>query len=237
MSRGTAKVAMISGATRGIGLEIAREFARRGYRLSLGARDPATAAATFATFAGNDALTFPYEARARDAGRDWVAATFERFGRIDVLVCSAGICKHIGLEEGSDDLLEETLDINVQAPFRLVRAALPHLRKPGDARVVLLSSLSGKRVSNLNVGYQMSKHAVIALNHAVRRAGWQDGIRSTAICPGYVNTDMASGIADIGPEAMTQPGDVARIVADTVALPNTASVAEILVNCRYENLL
>lgn len=229
---------MISGANRGIGLEIAKEFTRRGYRLSLGARDPAAAASTFATFTGADTLTFPYEARALDAPRDWVAATLARFGRIDVLVCSAGICKHVGLEEGSDAMLEETLDVNVKAPFRLVQAALPHLRKRGDARVVLLSSLSGKRVSNLNVGYQMSKHAVIALNHAVRRAGWHDGIRSTAICPGYVNTDMAGGgVADIGPDVMTQPEDVARIVADTVALPNTASVAEILVNCRYENLL
>jgi NAD(P)-dependent dehydrogenase (short-subunit alcohol dehydrogenase family) len=227
------KVAMISGASRGIGQEIAKELERRGYALSLGMRNPE---------AGTGALDirgahcFAYEARDPDAARHWVNATVEQFGRIDVLVCSAGICKEVSLEGGTEELLEETLDINLKAPFRLAQAALPHLRKPGDGRVIFLSSLSGKRVKNLNAGYQISKHALIALNHAVRRAGWSDGVRSTAICPGFVNTDMATGIADLAPDAMTQPGDVAKIVANAIQMPNTASVAEILINCRHEDL-
>ncbi|SEF05728.1 NADP-dependent 3-hydroxy acid dehydrogenase YdfG [Burkholderia sp. WP9] len=224
------KVAMISGASRGIGLAIATELSRRGYRLSLGVRDPSALAGRF------DALAFPYEARDTNAGRRWVEATVERFDRIDVLISNAGICKHIGLEEGTDELLEETLDINVKAPFRLIQAALPHLRRAGDARVVQIASLSGKRVKNLNAGYQMSKYAAIALTHAVRRAGWDDGLRATAICPGFVNTEMAAGIADLEPEAMTQPEDIARLVANTIEMPNSASVAEILVNCRHEDL-
>ena len=224
------KVAMISGASRGIGREITEELARRGYLLSLGVRNPA------GLYGHLDSLVFPYEARDPEAGRRWVDATVERFGRIDVLISNAGICKPISLEDGSDELLEETLDINVKAPFRLIQAALPHLRRAGNARVVQIASLSGKRVKNLNAGYQMSKHAVIALNHAVRRAGWDDGIRATAICPGFVNTDMATGLADLPPEAMTQPRDIARLVANTIEMPNSASVAEILVNCRYEDL-
>lgn len=224
------KVAMISGANRGIGLEIARELHRRGYRLSLGVRDPASFHPEF------DAFVSPYEAREVDAGRRWVDATIAQFGRLDVLVSNAGICRMITFENGTDALLDETFDINVKAPFRLVQAALPHLRRAGNARFVQLASLSGKRVKNLNVGYQMSKHAVIALNHAVRRAGWDDGVRATAICPGYVNTDMAAGIADLPPDAMTQPRDLALIVANTIELPNSASVAEVLVNCRHEDL-
>jgi NAD(P)-dependent dehydrogenase (short-subunit alcohol dehydrogenase family) len=224
------KVAMISGGNRGIGLEIARELHRRGYRLSLGVRDPASFHPEF------DAFVSRYEARDVDAGRRWVDATIARFGRLDVLVSNAGICRMITFENGTDALLDETFDINVKAPFRLVQAALPHLRRAGNARFVQLASLSGKRVKNLNVGYQMSKHAVIALNHAVRRAGWDDGVRATAICPGYVNTDMAAGIADLPPDAMTQPRDLALIVANTIELPNSASVAEVLVNCRHEDL-
>lgn len=225
------KVAMVSGASRGIGREIALELARRGYRLSLGLRGAQ----------GDDrlcaAFTHRYDARDPQAARAWTDATIACFGRLDVLVSNAGICRMIDFDSGTDALLDETLDVNVKAPFRLAQAALPYLRRSGAGRFVQLASLSGKRVKNLNVGYQMSKHAMLALTHAVRRAGWDDGVRATAVCPGFVNTEMAAGIADLEPHAMTQPHDLARLVADTIELPNTASVAELLVNCRYEEML
>ncbi|BCZ82340.1 agropine synthesis reductase [Paraburkholderia terrae] len=225
------KVAMVSGANRGIGREIALELHRRGYRLSLGMRDPSS-------FDNDlDAFLFAYEARDGHAARQWVDATVDRFGRLDVLVSNAGICKMVTFDDDASELLDETLDINVKAPFRLAQAALPHLRRAGNGRFVQLASLSGKRVKNLNVGYQMSKHAVIALTHAVRRAGWDDGVRATAVCPGFVNTDMAAGLADLPPDAMTQPGDIASIVVNTLELPNTASMAELLINCRHEDML
>lgn len=229
------KLALISGASRGIGLAVARELQARGYRLSLGVRNPAQLDTIFLNRA--DVLLHAYEARDPVSPKEWVAATLAAFGRIDVVVNSAGICKQVGLEDGSEDMLEETLDINVKAPFRLLQAAFPALKASGTGRVINLSSLSGKRVRNLNVGYQMAKHAVVALNHGVRRAGWEFGIRSTVVCPGYVNTDLASAITDMPPSDMTNPKDLATLIANTLELPNTASVAELLVNCAYENLM
>jgi NAD(P)-dependent dehydrogenase (short-subunit alcohol dehydrogenase family) len=83
----------------------------------------------------------------------------------------------------------------------------------------------------------MAKHAVIALNHAVRRAGWEHGIRSTALCPGFVNTEMVAGRAGLDMREVTQPEDLATLVGTVVDLPNSAAVAELLVNWRHEPLL
>ncbi len=229
------RVAMISGANRGIGSAIARELKAQGYALSLGVRRPKEFADPLAH--GEDVLVCAYEASDPAAAPAWIAETVRRYGRIDVLVNNAGISRFVGLEDGSEDDLDAMLDLNVKAPFRVIRAALPYLKKSGSGRVVNLASLSGKRVMGLNAGYQMSKHAVVALTHAVRRAGWDHGVRATALCPGFVDTDMTARVKDMPRDEMTNPEDLARLVATVIALPNNAAVAELLVNCRYEHTL
>ncbi|TPQ52821.1 short-chain dehydrogenase [Prosthecomicrobium hirschii] len=230
------KVAMISGASRGIGAEIAAALAEAGYALSLGVRRPEAVRDRFGAD-GPDLLIYPYEATDPAAAPAWVAATLARFGRIDVLVNNAGIATYVGLEDGDPDELDRLFAVDVKAPFLLIRAALPALKASGAGRVVNVASLSGKRVMGLNAGYQMAKHAVVALTHAVRRLGWEHGIRATALCPGYVATDLTAAVSDPPPEAMTDPKDLARLVVTVVGLPNTAAVAELLVNCRYEHML
>ena len=83
----------------------------------------------------------------------------------------------------------------------------------------------------------MSKFAVVALTHAVRRLGWEKGVRATALCPSFVRTDMTAGTAHIAAELMSDPADLAELVATVLALPNTASIAELLVNCRLEDMV
>lgn len=227
---------MISGASRGIGLAIAKELRAQGFALSLGVRRPEAIAPLFADD-GPEVFAQAYDAADRGAAEAWVAATLARFGRIDVLVANAGIAPFVGLEEGSDEALDDLFEIDVKAPFRLLRAALPALKVSGSGRVINVASLSGKRVMGLNAGYQMAKHAMVALTHAVRRVGWDHGIRATALCPGFVATDLTAHTTDLAPQEMTSPEDLARLVATVVQLPNTASVAELLVNCRYEHML
>ena len=227
------RIAMISGATRGIGLGIAQELVRRGHAVSLGVRRPGSVPAELQAATGG-CLVHRYDATDRSSHTAWLAATLERFGRVDTLVNNAGIAPNITFDNGTDAALDDIFEVNVKAPFRLIQAALPQLKASGQGRVINIASLSGKRVYGPNVGYQMSKHALVAMTHAVRRAGFDDGVRASAICPGFVATDMTSGVVDFPREQMSNPKDIAMLVATLIDLPNTTSIAELLVNCRYE---
>jgi NAD(P)-dependent dehydrogenase (short-subunit alcohol dehydrogenase family) len=226
------RVIMVSGANRGIGRAMAGVLQAKGYRLSLGARDPGA----LADLASERVLTVAYDALDHTSTEAWVAATLERFGQIDGLVNNAGVLRHATVEDGSDEDFEHLWQVNAMGPLRLTRLALPHLKRCGHGRIVNLVSLSGKRVRGDSAAYPMSKFAALALTHATRRAGWDCGVRITAVCPSYVATEMVSGAA-VPPEEMIQPGDLAELVATVMALPNTASVAELLVNCRFEDML
>ncbi len=225
------RVVMLSGANRGIGARIAARLAADGYRLSLGARRMDALTASAPDVGPDRMMLNHHEATDLDSARGWVDATVERFGRIDVLINCAGIVDRTGLESMEEDVLDDMWAVNVKGPLRLIRLALPHLRKSGSGRVVNIASLSAKRVKGDSiVGYSMTKYALLALSHAIRQIGWDDGIRVTAVCPGPVATDMM----DPDDDTITQPEDVADLVATVIALPNTASVSELLVGCRLE---
>ena len=137
----------------------------------------------------------------------------------------------------SDEVYDESaLDlmwtVNVKAPLSLTKLVLPHLRQSGSGRVVNVASLAGKAVYGSAVGYSMTKFAAVALSHATRHAGWDDGVRCTAICPGYVATDMTSAVESMELKDMISADDLAQLVVTIMQLSNTASVAELVVNCR-----
>jgi NAD(P)-dependent dehydrogenase (short-subunit alcohol dehydrogenase family) len=233
------QVAMISGASRGIGLAIAKKLHVSGYSLSLGVRDPSGMPELGA---GEKPLVVHYDAFNQGDAAEWVEATVKSLGRVDVLINNAGISEFVSLRredddltaEQADDALERLFHVNVFAPYRLVRAAMPHLCASGTGRVITLASMSGKRVLGLNAGYQMSKHAVLALSNAILRSGWDDGLRATAICPGFVATDMTADWPGVEQTSITQPQEIAQLVVDILRLSNSASVAELLINWRYE---
>jgi len=226
------RVIMVSGANRGIGRAQAQVLRAKGYRLSLGARS----LEAVADLASERVLTAPYDALDHASARAWVDATLARFGQIDGLVNNAGILRHATVEDGSDEDFEHLWQVNAMGPLRLTRLALPHLKRCGCGRIANVVSLSGKRVRSDSAAYPMSKFAAMALTHATRRAGWDHGVRVTAVCPAAVATDMTRHFKEPDDEKI-QPEDLAELVATVMALPNNASVAELMVNCRFEDML
>ena len=242
------RVAMISGARRGIGRAIAEHLAAEGWSLSLGLRDHSTGI-------GNDldgtplavsetVLHCPYEATDPMAAQAWVDTTLARFGQLDALIDCAGILRRVAVDgalTGADLAAEEAdldalLATNVKGPWRLSRAAFPALTRSGHGRIIMLVSMSGKRVRGRLAGYGMSKFAQLALCQALRNLGWEHGVRVTAICPGFVQTEMSQEITDMDPALMTQPPDLARLVSMVLGLPNTAAVPEIMVQSQLETM-
>jgi NAD(P)-dependent dehydrogenase (short-subunit alcohol dehydrogenase family) len=227
----TGRVVMVSGASRGIGRAAVERLIADGYHVSAGVRDPR------GLVRSDQLMVHRYDAESLPSAEAWVAATIDRFGRLDGLINAAGINPVANLTDPDETALDAIMLVNVKAPMRLIRLAIPHLAKSGEGRVINIASLSGKRVRNPNVGYAMSKFAILALTHAVRQYGWEHGIRATAICPSFVATDMTAHVTKWPREKMSDPHDIAELIATVLRLPNTAAIAELLVNCRLEDML
>ena len=240
---------LISGASRGIGRAVAERALAEGHRLSLGLRDLEALKRTALDphLAGSDrVLLCSYAAEDPAAAQAWVAATNEHFGGFDSVIHSAGIFSRVPLlfEESEQPEIAHTINVNLMGPWWLTRAAWPQLASHGEGRIQVLVSMSGKRSKGRLAAYSASKFALLGLCQTMRNEGWAAGIRVTAICPGWVNTDMAAAVRR-GPsqswptqsmeaEAMTQPEDIASISAELLRLPNRAVPFEIAVNSSLE---
>lgn len=224
------RIVMVSGASRGIGRAVVDRLLASGFRVSAGVRNSGSLQES------DRLMTHRYDAGDAASPISWVKATLARWGGVDAVVNAAGINPRVRVSDEGEEELEEMWRINVKGPLRVVRAALPHLAVCGHGRVVNLGSLSGKRVGS-NIGYAMTKFAVVALTHGIRREGRAAGIRATVVCPGYVATDMTLNDDEIPRHEMSQPGDIARLVETVLMLPNNASVSELLVHCQFEPML
>jgi NAD(P)-dependent dehydrogenase (short-subunit alcohol dehydrogenase family) len=232
------RVAMVSGASRGIGEAITRRLLDDGYRVSAGVRDVAATRDRFAGIADDQLLIEHFDATEPASAATWLDHTLKRFGALHALVNNAGIWRQVNFDTDDEGPLDELWEVNVKGPFRLTRLALPHLRKCGDGRIVNIASTDGVRFrdTSCSVGYTMSKHALVAMSHATRQFGYEDGVRVTALCPGAVATDLVAGVPGVTPLAgQLAPDTVAHIVATILSLPNQASVAWMPVNTRLES--
>ena len=230
---------LISGANRGIGKAIALRALEDGHRISLGIRDLNSVKGTKLDpdiSGSNRILLNHYEGNSPQTAKDWISATLDHFQKLDSLINCAGIFNRAKFlfSDQEEREIEQLWRINVMAPWSLTKEAWEELSKEGKGRVIFLVSLSGKRSKSNLAGYSMSKFALMGLCQTIRNEGWDKGIRVTAICPGWVNTEMASGVNSISKEKMTQPNEVASIVSNVLTLPNTCIPFEISVNCNLE---
>ena len=238
------RTVLISGATRGIGRAIAERLLAQGHRLSLGVRRPDALLGTALDPAqvGLDPSGLPriqlhpYEASDPAAAQTWVEAAVAHFGSFDTVVHSAAVFSRVPLlfDEAQQAEIDQLWQVNVMGPRWLTRAAWPQLAAHGQGRLVVLVSMSGKRSKGRLAGYTTSKFALMGLCQTMRNEGWDQGIRVTAICPSWVNTDMAAAVQAMPAEAMTQPGDIAALTSQLLQLPNSCVPFELAVSCNLE---
>jgi NADP-dependent 3-hydroxy acid dehydrogenase YdfG len=228
------RIILVSGANRGIGRAIADALYRAGYTLSLGARRPETLESLIENWDKARVACHHFDAEDHDTHQSWIEDTATRFGRIDGLINNAGMVIRVTVDKENDDALDRMWAVNVKAPLSMIRRALPYLRHSGHGRVINVASIAGKAVYNNNVGYAMTKFAMVALSHATRQLGWDDGVRCTALCPGFVRTDMTADVTTFPLDEMMDPTDLAELVVTVLGLSNSASVAELVVNCRND---
>lgn len=228
MKKLNGKTALITGASKGIGEGIARVYAREGADLVLCARGAQTEklCEELRDKYGIDAIFVSTDVSDMQACERAAAAAITRFGRIDILVSNAGVCRLGSFLEASEADRDHHLDVNVKGAWNICHAVLPYMKEQKYGRVVIMSSVTGYMVADPGeAGYAMSKAALIGLTKALAREFAQDGITVNAICPGYVDTPMVQGIA-LQSDA-NDPQSVKQGIADATPLGRLAEPEEI----------
>lgn len=187
------RVALVTGASSGIGAAVAIAFAEAGWSVRAAGRDE-TRLGEVADVSDEIATWIGDLADASDCD-ELVADTIDEFGNIDCLVNSAGIYPRGNAEETDDQTWRDTLTINLDVPFFLSRAAIPHLVKTAGS-IVNIASDWGLNAAVDAVAYAASKGGLVLLSKSMARDHARDGLRVNAICPGDVDTPMLAGEAE-----------------------------------------
>jgi 3-oxoacyl-[acyl-carrier protein] reductase len=218
------RVAMVTGASRGIGAATAKTLAGAGAQVAIASRSGENPGV-------DGALAQKCDVRDPSALEAMVASTVARFGRLDILVVNAGVGAYGPFLDLPAADLEEMIDVNVKGALYAVRAALPELLKSDAADLVTIASEAGRRGLPYEVAYCASKFAQVGMTSALDHELREQGVRCTNICPGGVATDFAMGHGRTRemPQlaGMMSPQDIAEAVLFVVTRPRNHRILEI----------
>ncbi len=189
------RVALVTGASRGIGRCVALALAEAGGAVAVHFNRQADAAGAVVReieARGGEAIAVGADVRVAEEVRAAVAACIERWERLDILVCNAGIWKGAAVEAMSEPEWDETIDINLKGMYLATHHAVPHLRASPAAAIVNVSSTAGQRGEAGHAHYAASKGGMIAWTKSLAPELAPHGVRVNCVAPGWVHTDMAA---------------------------------------------
>ncbi|QSR17189.1 SDR family oxidoreductase [Novosphingobium sp. KA1] len=235
------KVALVTGASSGIGAAAALCLAEAGARVVVCARRTARLAGLVAQIeaAGGAALAIPGDMTLEDDARGAVEKTVAAFGRIDILINSAGIMEAGGIENCDTAIYRRVIDINLMGTVYTSAAAVPHMLAQGGGDIITISSLAGRKGGPMTSAYSASKHAVNMMTDGMRQELGGRNIRVTTLMPGATETEVADSISDprwrsaikahVSKDGAVQPRDIGEAVVFILAMPRRTNISEIAI--------
>ncbi len=229
------KIALITGASSGIGRALAHALAAEGVKLALVGRSTERLQDVANRLSTVESLVLPADL-AKPVEVDRVASeSLARFGRIDILLANAGLYNPGKVAEGNADTWDEMLSVNVNSVFRLCRAVLPHMIRDRSGDIVITSSIAGHQVIPGEAVYAASKHAVQAFVHDLRRQVAPNNVRVGAVAPGTVLNELWGyrTPTEIEAKVVTREGlrseDVAEAVLFMLTRPPNVTIRDLVI--------
>jgi NAD(P)-dependent dehydrogenase (short-subunit alcohol dehydrogenase family) len=228
------RAALITGGSSGIGLAVARALGEEGFEVTLSARRPdkLEEAAQGLRDDGLEVHAVAANMADEDDIKRVAAEHRDRFGRLDLLMNNAGIGIGAPIAETETKKLDLQLDVNLRAVYLMSRETIPMLKEAaaerGSAHIVNTASIAGKFGQGWLSAYSATKFGVVGLTQGMHRELSNDGIKATALCPGFVDTAMTDWLeGQIAPEDMIQPEDIGEAVRYLVRTSKACIVPEI----------
>ena len=225
------KIALITGASGGIGSGIARVFAREGAALALVSRDLVRLhkLADELTAARHNAIVIQADVIDEQQVKAAFQQTLQLFGRLDVLVNNAGVFDGGPLDELSLATWEKVMAVNLRGPFLCTREALRIMKQQQGGRIINIGSISAQRVRPNSAPYSTSKHGLVGLTQVTALEGREHGISCGCLHPGNVEVETLVGAQRRNNEPVMQAEELAEIAAAMAALPSHITMLETIV--------